>query len=102
MKTMLIVWCLGFASLAFGQSAGTPAVSSTVYFAEHAQRAAPQHLAREQNLVESFDSVYIEHGEMPLADVPLPPVHEVPLGDIARALKKEHATVKKAVVVLEN
>ena len=40
-------------------------------------------------------------GERPLWEVGAKPPVEVPLGDIARQFRGEHATAKKAVMVLE-
>ena len=45
-----------------------------------------QSLQSERALVS--DSVVAEHGEMPLADVKLPAVHEEPLGDVARRYRQ--------------
>jgi hypothetical protein len=70
--------------------------------ADHPQRAVPHGLGQEQSLTWSYGSVYVEQGEMPLSEVHLPEVHVVPLGDLARAQKKEHAADKKARVVWEN
>lgn len=102
MKTALCALCLLCAAGAFGQSLGNVAVNSTVQFADHPLRATPQGLGQEQCTSWSYGSVYIEHGEMPLSEVRLPEVHIVPLGDLARAQKKEHDTAKKARVVWEN
>ena len=102
MKTALFVLCFLCAAMAFGQSSVTPLVTSNVQFSDHAQRATPQGLGREESLTQTFGTVYVEHGEMPLSEVRLPVVHVVPLGDLARALKKEHAADKKALVVWEN
>jgi hypothetical protein len=103
MKTrfMLALFLLG-ASTAFAQSVGNANVTSTIQFADHPQHAMPQALEFSQSPVLSFGSVYIAQGEMPLADVPLPVVHVVPLGDLARVQKKEHAGDKKAKYVWEN
>ena len=51
-------------------------------------------MALEQNLLENASYSYAR-GERPLWEVQ-PLAHQVPLGDIARALKKEHETAKKA------
>lgn len=102
MKTMLVVFFLGCAACAFGQCCSNASVSSPFQFADHSYRASPQRLSQEQDLFTSSGGLYIEHGEMSLSDVPLPPVKVVPLGDIARALKKEHATAKKAQFIREN
>jgi hypothetical protein len=40
-------------------------------------------------------------GERPLWEFATNPAPEVPLGDVARLYRQQHATVKKAVKVLE-
>ena len=101
MKTTIVLFCLLGAVAAFGQSysVGSAPIQSTYNPPDHPTRAAFQLMLTEQNLlgVSGFTSA---HGEMPLWEAPVDS-HEVPLADIARALKKEHATAKKARLVLE-
>lgn len=104
MKATLFALFLLSASAAFGQTAsGVSALSNepTVFrMTSHSERAAYSQLGHEQNLSES-STITIAQGERPLWEVA--PVHvEVPLGDIARALREEHAKVKKADFVREN
>jgi len=103
MKTIcLLGLCLLCVPVAFGQYGGaSAAMSSGTQFADHSQHAGPQQMAQEQNLT-GFGSVYAAQGEMPISEVRLPEVKVVPLGDVARAQKKEHETVKKARFVWEN
>jgi hypothetical protein len=100
MKTTICVVCLLCATAAVGQSilAAAPNASS-FQITDHPTRAISQPMSLEQNLLGTtpFTSA---HGEMPLWEAPLQS-HEVPLGDTARALRKEHATAKKARLVLE-
>ena len=101
MKMTILVFCLLCATAAFGQyySVGTAPIQSTYNPPDHHTRAVSQPMSVEQNLlgVSSFTSA---HGEMPLWEAPFQS-HEAPLGDVARALRKEHATAKKARLVLE-
>jgi len=66
----------------------------------HPQHASQQPPPTEQSLFEQSINTYAR-GERPLWEV-TPPVKVVPLGDIARMLKKEHAIAKKAEFVWEN
>ncbi len=66
----------------------------------HPERAYQQSMASEQVLLEQ-SSYTSAKGETPLWEV-APPSQKVPLGDVARALKQEHATAKKAEIVWEN
>jgi len=101
MKTTIFLVCLLSATAAFGQyySVGSAPIQSTYNPPDHATRAFSQPMATEQNLlgVDSFPSA---KGEMPLWEAPVQS-HEIPLGDIARVLKQQHATAKKARLVLE-
>src|ERR1700693_191626 len=94
MKTALFVLCFLGATAALGQStgsAGSATMSSTVQMSNHAERASQQPLAPEQSLMER-SNYYFAQGERPLWEVqPLSKSHPVPLGDIARMLRKEHA-----------
>lgn len=77
---------------------GTP---SSITMASHPERATQQPLAHEQTLLET-GSYTSAHGERPLWEVAPPHPPSVPLADVARALKKEHATARKATKVFEN
>ena len=57
-------------------------------------------LAQEQSLLE-HSNYYYAQGERPLWEVQ-PLAHHVPLGDIARTLRQEHATAKKADIVVND
>jgi hypothetical protein len=101
--TSLLLFCLLSSAAAFGQfaSLGTAQMSSTYQMIDHAHLASPQPLAQERSLLGSSGGVYIEHGELPLWEV-APVHHDVPLGDVAREQKKEHAMDKKARITWEN
>jgi hypothetical protein len=98
MKTTLFALCFLCATAALGQSAGgsvgSASMSSTIQMTSHPQRAAQTPMALEQSLLDHSSYFFVE-GERPLWEVqPLSP--KVPLGDIARALRKEHEAAKKA------
>ena len=100
MKTTICVLCLLCAASAFGQSVVSIAPNAPSFqIADHPARAISQSMPIEQNLL-GINSLTSAHGEMPLWEAPSMS-HEVPLGDSARALKKEHASARKALLVLE-
>ncbi|MGA7381804.1 MAG: hypothetical protein WBX03_13225 [Terriglobales bacterium] len=66
----------------FVAAQSSPSLSSSFQPPDHAQTARHQSLQSERPLIS--DSVIAAEGEMPLADVQLPEVHEEPLGDVAR------------------
>ena len=96
MKTTLFVLCLLCATAALGQTAGGVLSADPQVFRspDHAQRASQQLMAPEQNIRENSAYTYAQ-GERPLWEV-MPVKHEVPLGDVARMLRKEHLAAKKA------
>lgn len=64
---------------------------------EHPQHASQTPLAQEQDLRERSTYVYAQ-GERPAWEF-MPPPAFVPLADVARFFREEHATARKAVVV---
>jgi hypothetical protein len=105
MKTALFVLCCLCATAALGQSVGSVSaapVSSSIQMASHAEHATQQPLAEQQSLLERSNYYYAQ-GEMPLWEVQgLSKSHAVPLGDIARAFRKDHELVKKADINLHD
>jgi hypothetical protein len=98
MKTTLFALCFLCATVALGQSAGgsvgSASMSSSLQMTSHPQHAAQAPMALEESLFD-HSGYFIVEGERPLWEVqPLSP--KVPLGDIARALRKEHEAAKKA------
>jgi len=103
MKTSLVLLLLLIATAALAQVGGasiaTPTLSPPFAMASHTNHAAPQQMAQEQSLLEGTGQVYIAHGERPLWEVAPPEPPTVPLGDVARAYRKQHQTAKKAQFV---
>jgi hypothetical protein len=96
--TVILVLCFLCATVAFGQSAGgslgSASMSSSIQMPSHPQHAAQAPMALEESLLDHSGYLIVQ-GERPLWEVqPLSP--KVPLGDIARALRKDHETAKKA------
>ena len=71
-----------------------------VTFSSHANHATQQNMSAEQSLLERSSVVYAQ-GERPLWEV-APKSQPTPLGDVARALRKEHEAVKKADIIWQN
>ena len=100
-KTLLLLFILCAAS-AFGQLAGAiPRQANPMVMGDHVQHADIHDLAMEQPLVGKGPNTYTyAQGERPLCE--FGPVSEpIPLGDIARAVRKEKLTAKKADIVFE-
>lgn len=111
MRTALLMLCLFSAALAFGQAtAGASAFSSqpvVLQFPSHPEHASQTPLAQRESLLENATLIY-ERGEKSLRDIPLiastlsfynvgAALPEVPLGDVARAVRKRRdAAAKKA------
>lgn len=104
MKTTIFALCLLCflcATTAFGQNA--PVVSNIpqpVQMQEHPLHAAEHSMARESSLLSASPYGYAQ-GEVPLAELGSLE-YQTPLGDVARANRKEHIAVPKAAKVSEN
>jgi len=101
MKTIFCAFCLLCATAAFGQVGSV--LSSEIQVIQptsHPQHAWQRPMADEQSLLitSPFTSA---QGERPLWEFASPKA-SVPLGDMARLLRKEHETAKKAVKVYVN
>jgi hypothetical protein len=93
--------CFLCATTAFAQYAPVLSnVPAPIQMQDHPQHASEHAMALESSLLSSNSPYSSEHGEVPLADLASPMYH-TPLGDIARANKKEHTTAPKAIMVLE-
>lgn len=99
---LLVVMVVGAASACFGQAAAISSEPSPIMMTSHPQTAAQHSLAQERSLVGGGPSTYAyAQGERPLWEFGpfLPP--PTPLGDVARAVRKEKAAAKKADFVFE-
>jgi hypothetical protein len=102
MKTTLLILMLFCAVAAFGQAqSGVSAQPIVAQFADHPEHASFMPMATEHPIVGGApDNYSYAHGERPLWE--FGPVSEpVPLGDVARAYRKEKTAAKKAEIVLE-
>ena len=104
MKTTICALCfLCFlcATTAFGQSAPVLSnVPSTIQMSDHPQHASEHPMAKESSLFSVSPYGYAQ-GEVPLAELGSLE-YQTPLGDEARAYRKEHTTAAKAVKVFED
>jgi hypothetical protein len=100
MKLTIFVFCFFCGTVALGQTASViPNQPNIVEIPDHPLQASQHALATEQSLLASSSYTYAQ-GERPLWEfgtVSQP----VPLGDIARACRKEHELAKKAAFVFE-
>jgi len=99
MKTTLFVLLILCTAAAFGQSSlsSQPQVISP---ASHPLHAEAHEMAIETALVGGGTYTYAQ-GERPLWEFGSPLPEPTPLGDIARANRKEKQAAKKAEIVLE-
>jgi len=102
MKTTLVVLFILCAAAAFGQIAGSLSGEvQEVQMYGHPQHASVHEMAPEQPIVGGTPATYTyAQGERPLWE--FGPVSDpVPLGDIARAYRKQKLTAKKAEIIFE-
>lgn len=103
MKTTLFAMFVLCASAAFGQSGAAGYVSSepqVLQFPSHNLHASQRSMQPEQSLLITSTNAS-GRGERPLWEVGAKPPAEIPLGDVARRLRNQHATARKATKVLE-
>jgi hypothetical protein len=104
MKTLVVAFCFLATSAALAQvGAGGSVLSSEPSFVEfnsHPARANQMGMAEQQIVLERSNSM-IAQGERPLWEL-APKVTVVPLGDIARAVRKERLVAKKSTTIWEN
>jgi hypothetical protein len=100
MKTISLVLLLLFASAAFGQYGGGISSRPQPYHPPENPAHASRHALAAEQYVLSGTAYSSAQGEKPTWE--LPRAAEVPLGDIARTLRQDHATLKKARFVYEN
>ncbi len=103
MKTTIValfMLCFLCVATAGAQTASVlPNTPAPMQMAEHVQHASQHSMRQEFNLLNTSSYDYAQ-GEIPLAELGTP-IYQTPLGDIARAYRKEHATAPKAVIVFE-
>ncbi len=101
MKITLSALFLFCAASAFGQVATSiPMQAQPLQMPEHVQHAEQRQMATERSLVGSTDTYTYAQGERPLWEFG-PVSVPVPLGDVARAYRKEKQVAKKADIVFE-
>jgi hypothetical protein len=98
MKTLLGSFVILCATSAFSQSVISGDIQP-LRMSDHPQHASQRAMAQESSLFESSTYSYAK-GEVPLAELGSP-IYYVPLGDLAREARKEHANDRKAVRVFE-
>jgi hypothetical protein len=103
MKTTLVVLFIFCAAAAFGQVGGS--ISSqvaVVTIPDHPGHADLHEMATEHQLVGGGPSTYTYgQGERPLWEFGSPLPEPTPLGDVARAYRKEKLAARKAEIVFE-
>jgi hypothetical protein len=102
MKTILFAILLAGAAAAMGQNA--PVLCNQpqmLVMTDHPEHARNHILAKEQNLRGDESPYTYAQGELPLSDFARASA-AVPLGDVARSYREEHASAKKAPTVWEN
>jgi hypothetical protein len=100
MKITLLAFFVLCAGAAFGQ-VGVSVLSNQPQIIEspsHPLHAEPHALATETPIAGGGEYTYA-HGELPLSDFSSPGPEPTPLGDVARAYRKEKSARKAALVV---
>ena len=101
MKTTLFALYFLCATAAFGQAASAlSSVPQPLVMSDHPQRAEEHSMRPFDNLRGESNYSYAQ-GEQPLSDFGTGKV-EVPLGDVARAYRKEKANKKAGTAVFTN
>jgi hypothetical protein len=101
MKTTIFVLCFLCATgAAFGQTGSVlNNTAQPLQMPDHVQQATQHPMAQESSLLGASAYSYAQ-GEQPVVDFGTLR-RETPLGDIARAYRKEHSAVPKAVKIFE-
>jgi hypothetical protein len=104
MKITLLAFALFIlcTASAFGQAAVLSSQPVVIRLPDHPQHAERMALASEHSLVGGGESTYsYATGERPLWEFGSPLPAPTPLGDVARAFRKEKMSARKADKVLE-
>jgi hypothetical protein len=102
MKTTIFIFCVLCATAAFAQSA--PVLSNQpqmVVIVDHPAHASEHAMGTETSLFSSSTPYSYAQGEVPLVELGSLE-YQTPLGDVARAYRKEHIAAPKAAKVSEN
>ena len=102
MKTILFAIFLACATAALGQA--TAVLSNQpqmLVIADHPEHAQHAPMAQEQNLWGNESPYTYAKGELPLSEFARASA-AVPLGDVARSYRKEHASATNATIVWAN
>jgi hypothetical protein len=101
MRLTLIAFCLMCATAGFGQTASVLTNDpQPVTMTDHPGHASHHELATPQSILDESSYSY-EKGERPISEFATPGPQPTALGDIARAYRKEHASVPKAEFIFE-
>jgi hypothetical protein len=102
MKTVLLATLLFGSAAAFGQAGALSNQAVPLTMPDHPQHASYTSMASETSIIGGSPNTYsYAQGERPLWEFgPIAPP-PTPLGDVARAFRKEKVTAKKAEIVLE-
>jgi hypothetical protein len=102
MKTTLLVLIILCSAAAFSQTATVASsVSQPFHIPDHPMHASQGTMGTENSLVGGGPGTYtIAQGERPLWEFG-PVTEPTPLGDVARAYRKEKAAARKAAIVFE-
>lgn len=102
MKPILAILFIFCAASAFGQYSSISSQAQPIVLPDHPQHAELHDMALERSLVGGGPGAYTyAQGERPLWEfgpVSAPPT---PLGDVARAVRKEKLATKKAEIIFE-
>jgi hypothetical protein len=101
MKTIFVVLFVLCATAAFAQAGAVSSQPQVLELPDHPLHAGPHAMATESPIVGGDAGTYTyAQGERPLWEFG-PVSVPVPLGDVARAYRKEKATAPKAEIVFE-
>jgi hypothetical protein len=103
MKRTIFAFCfLCGTAAAFGQNASVLGNNpQPIQMPDDRPQHASEHAMGTESSLLSSGTISYAKGEVPLAELASPMYH-TPLGDIARAYRKEHAALPKATKVSEN
>jgi hypothetical protein len=101
MKITIVALSFFCATAAFGQASAISNESQPLVMVDHPRFASQQPLRAELSLL-APSGLNSEKGERPLWEFASAKIDTIALGDIARNLRKEHETTKKAEKILHD